>query len=134
MSFFKEFKEFAVKGNVIDLAIGVVIGTAFGKIVTSLVQDIITPFITLITFDSDFKTLTLPLGDKAVLNIGSFITSIIDFLIISFAIFIVVKQVNRFRPKPVPKPVTTKECPFCRTSIHIEATKCPNCTSDQEQK
>lgn len=134
MSFWKEFKEFAMKGNVMDLAIGVVIGTAFGKIVTSLVTDIITPFITLITVKADFQTLKISLGGKANLNIGSFLTSIIDFLIISFTIFIVVKQINRFKPKPVPKPVTTKECPFCRTSIHIEATRCSNCTSDLKQK
>lgn len=143
MSFLKEFKEFAMKGNVMDLAIGVIIGTAFGKIVTSLVNDIIMPAITLVTGPVSFENLFLSLDgsdfDKLAsarekgaltLNYGLFITNIIDFLIIALTIFIVVKQLNRFKKKPVPVAASTKECPYCRTSIHIEATKCPSCTSD----
>lgn len=134
MSFLKEFKEFAIKGNVMDLAIGVIIGAAFGKIVTSLVNDIVTPLIGLVTGKLDFSTFTVELnignGNSATLNIGQFITNVIDFLVIALVIFIFVKQLNRLKPKPVPAPVTTKDCPYCRTSIHIEATKCPNCTVD----
>lgn len=134
MSFFKEFKEFAVKGNAIDLAVGVIIGGAFGKIVTSLVNDIFMPVITLITGSQSFESLyiTLPTkGDVApTLNYGIFISNIIDFLLIALVIFIFIKQINRFKKKPAPAPVTTKECPYCRTDIHLEASKCPNCTSD----
>lgn len=146
MSFLKEFKEFAVKGNVLDLAIGVVIGSAFSKIVTSLVNDIIMPISTLIsgkiTGNIEIKNLVLGLdgfkfmdladgkAGESVLRIGLFITNIIDFLIIALSIFIVIKQINRLKPKPAPAPVTTKVCPYCRTSIHVEAAKCPNCTSD----
>lgn len=145
MSFLKEFKEFAMKGNVMDLAIGVVIGAAFGKIVSSLVNDLIMPLITMITGKIDFANLfinltpekgdflTLPAAKEAgasTLNYGLFITNIIDFIIIALVIFFVIKQLNRFKPKPVPIAVTTKFCPHCRNSIHIEATKCPHCTSD----
>jgi large conductance mechanosensitive channel len=134
MSFFKEFKEFAMKGNVMDLAIGVIIGTAFGKIVSSLVNDIVTPLISLITGKLDLSTFTVELNlsedISATLKIGQFITNVIDFLIIALVIFIFIKQLNRLKPKPAPAPVTTKDCPYCRTNIHIEATKCPNCTAD----
>ncbi len=143
MSFFKEFKEFAVKGNVIDLAVGVIIGGAFGKIVTSLVNDVVMPVITLITGSESFDNLfialdgsnydTLKLAQEAsapTLNYGLFLSNIIDFLLIAFVILIFIRQINRFKKKPAPAPVTTKECPYCRTGIHIEASKCPNCTSD----
>jgi len=145
MSFLKEFKEFAMKGNVMDLAIGVVIGAAFGKIVTSLVNDVVMPLITLITGKIDFINLFISLDGKdyetlviakeagaPTLNYGQFITNIIDFLIIAFVIFVIVRQLNKFKRKPAaaPAPVTTKNCPYCHSSIHLEATKCPNCTSD----
>ncbi len=143
MSFLKEFKEFAVKGNVIDLAVGVIIGGAFGKIVTSLVNDVVMPVISLITGGDAFESLFIPLDGKPydsiilaeeasapIMKIGLFISNIVDFLIIAFVIFVVIKQINRFKRKPAPAPVTTKECQYCRTSIHLEATKCPNCTSD----
>lgn len=134
MGFFKEFKEFAVKGNVMDLAVGVIIGGAFGKIVTSLVNDMVMPLIGMVTgnltFTDSLPLKTLEDGTKISLNYGAFITNVIDFLIIALVIFIFVKQINRLKPKPIPAPVTTKDCPFCRTSIHIEATKCPNCTAD----
>lgn len=145
-SFFKEFKEFAVKGNVMDLAIGVIIGGAFGKIVTSVVNDLVMPVISLITGNIQFSRLFVLLkagknppydtADEAVkagatiINLGSFITNVVDFLIIALVIFIFIRQVNRFKKKPEPAPVTTKECPYCKTSIHTEATKCPNCTAD----
>lgn len=143
MSILKEFKEFAIKGNAIDLAVGVIIGGAFGKIVTSLVSDIFMPVITLITGSESFENLFIALNGKqyatkelaqiaevATVNYGTFISNIVDFLCIAFVIFVFVKQINRFKKKPVPIPVTTKECPYCRTSIHLEASKCPNCTSD----
>lgn len=138
----QEFKKFAMKGNVIDLAVGVIIGGAFGKIVTSFVNDIIMPLITLITGKVSFNSLYIALNGKkyvsleaakeagaATLNYGQFITNVIDFLIIAFVIFIFIKQIERFRGKPDATPITTKECPFCKTSIHIDAVKCPNCTS-----
>jgi large conductance mechanosensitive channel len=139
----KEFKEFAMKGNVVDLAVGVIIGGAFGKIVTSLVNDIVMPLVGLLMGKVDFSNLFIAFGDGtfrtieeakeagiSTLNYGLFINSIIDFLIISFSIFIVVKQVNRFsKKKEKPAPVTTKKCKYCFSEIHIEATKCPHCTS-----
>lgn len=143
MSILKEFKEFAMKGNVVDLATGVIIGGAFGKIVTSLVNDIIMPLISLATGKLDFSNLFISLDGShyatfeeaknagaATLNYGAFITNIIDFLIIAFSIFIIIKQLNRFKREPVPATPTTKSCPFCQSVIHIEAKRCPNCTSD----
>ncbi|HPV02161.1 MAG TPA: large conductance mechanosensitive channel protein MscL [Clostridiales bacterium] len=145
MKFFKEFRDFAVKGNVIDLAVGVIIGGAFGKIVTSLVNDIIMPLLTFITrrgqlsFENLFIALdgnkydTLAAAQEAgasTFNYGLFLTNVLDFLIISLVIFIFIRQINRFRKKPEPAPVSTKECPYCRTAIHKEAVRCPNCTSD----
>ena len=142
----KEFKKFAFKGNIIDLAIGVIIGGAFGKIVTSLVSDIVMPLLTLVTGKIKFENLFIALDGKkydnieaakaaeaATLNYGLFITSVVDFLIIAASIFIALRQINRiqdrFKTKEEAKP-TVKECPFCKTSIHIEASRCPNCTSD----
>ena len=145
MKFFKEFREFAVKGNVIDLAVGVIIGGAFGKIVTSLVNDIIMPLLTFITkrgelsFENLFIALdgkhydTLAVAQEAgapTFNYGVFLTNVLDFLIIAFVIFLFIKQINRFKRKPEPAPVTTKECMYCRTVIHKEAVRCPNCTSE----
>ena len=138
----KEFKEFALKGNMIDLAIGVIIGGAFSKIVTSLVNDIIMPVLSLFTGKLDFTNLFISLnGQKystlaeaqaagaSTINYGSFITGVIDFLIVAFVIFIIVKQLNRLHKEPE-KAVTEKTCPFCKTKIDIEATRCPNCTSE----
>ena len=140
----KEFKEFAMKGNVLDLAVGVVIGAAFGKIVTSLVSDIIMPIISIFTKGLDFENLFINLGGgnyatlaaakeagAATLNYGVFISNIIDFLIIAFSIFIVVRQLNRFtKKKEAPAPKKTKQCKFCFSEIHIDATRCPSCTSE----
>lgn len=145
MSFFKEFKEFAIKGNVIDLAVGVIIGGAFGKIVTSLVNDIIMPVLSLLTRGGgiSFENKFIPLDGKQydslaaaqeagapTFNYGLFLTNVLDFLIIAFVIFVFIRQINRFRKKPAPAPVTMKECPYCRTSIHKAAVRCPNCTSE----
>ncbi len=128
----KEFKEFAMKGNVIDLAVGVIIGGAFGKIVTSLVNDIIMPLLGLLLGRIDFKSLSLPVG-KATINYGIFLNNVVDFLIIAFSIFIVIKQLNRLTKKKEEAPApTTKECKYCYSQINIKATKCPNCTSSVE--
>lgn len=126
---FKEFKEFAVKGNAIDLAVGVIIGAAFGKIVDSLVQDIIMPPLGLILGNVDFSKLKINLPSGAVFAYGSFINAVINFLIIAFVIFLMVKQMNRFKSKPVPSAPNEKDCPFCYSKIPLRAVRCPNCTS-----
>jgi large conductance mechanosensitive channel len=138
----KEFKEFVMRGNVMDLAVGVIIGAAFGKIVGSLVNDVLMPMIGLLLGRVDFGNLFVTLGagtfatiadakkaGVATLNYGVFLNTIIEFLIVAFAIFIVVKQVNKLqRPAPAAAP-TTKDCPFCATAIPVAAKKCPHCTS-----
>jgi large conductance mechanosensitive channel len=138
----KEFKEFAVKGNVIDLAVGVIIGGAFGKIVTSLVNDMIMPVIGLLIKNVNFTDLFISLDGNyypslaaaqgvPTINYGIFINTILEFLIISFSIFIVIRQLNRLKRKEevIETVPTTKTCPYCYTEIHIDATRCPNCTS-----
>lgn len=145
MAFFKEFKEFAVKGNVVDLAVGVIIGGAFSKIVSSLVNDIIMPLLSLVTKQGDlsFENLFIALDGEhyeslaaaqqagaPTFNYGLFLTNVLDFLIISLVIFILIRQINRFKKKPAAEPVMTKECPYCRTTIHKEAVRCPHCTSE----
>ena len=143
---FKEFKEFAMKGSVLDLAVGVVVGAAFGKITSSFVADILMPPLSLllgrVNFTNLFITLsggtfaTLEEAKKAgavTLNYGSFLGTVVDFLCIAFAVFIVVKQVNRMRrPAPVVE-VATKDCPFCASAIPSRANRCPQCTSDLKQ-
>ena len=144
-SLLREFKAFAMRGNVIDLAIGVIIGAAFGKIVSSLVSDLIMPPIGMIVGQLDFRDLFLNLSDKdyaslaearaagaPVIAYGAFLTVLIDFLIIAFVIFLLVRQINKFlAPKnPAPLTPTTKPCPFCRSVIALEAIRCPHCTSD----
>ncbi|HZP00253.1 MAG TPA: large conductance mechanosensitive channel protein MscL [Terriglobia bacterium] len=141
----KEFKEFAMKGNVVDMAVGIIIGAAFGGIVTSLVNDILMPPIGLLLGKVDFSNLFIVLkGDTyptlaaakqagaTTLNYGLFVNTVINFLIVAFAIFLVVKQVNRLRrqPAPVPAAPTTKECPYCCSIIPIKAVRCPSCTSE----
>ena len=143
----REFKEFAMKGNVIDLAVGVVIGAAFGKIVSSLVDDIVMPLIGLLLGKIDFTNLFIVLGEGtfntideakkagvATLNYGLFINNIIDFLIIALSIFMVIKQINRFKKRneePTPTPErNTKICQYCYSEIPIKATKCAHCTSE----
>ena len=147
----KEFKEFAIKGNAIDLAVGVIIGAAFGGIVTSLVKDVLMPPIGLVTGGLDFsnKFIVLKAGadgatnfatpadalaHKAItLNFGNFITLLINFAIVAFCIFLVVKAVNRMkRPAPNAAPVS-KDCPACAMTIPIKATRCPHCTTELRQ-
>jgi len=140
---FKEFKEFAMRGNVLDMAIGIVIGAAFGRIITSLVNDILMPPIGLILGKVDFSSLFINISGKyyatlaeakaagaATINYGMFLNSVIDFLIVAFVIFLFIRQVNRWqKPAPAAAP-TTKDCPFCFSTIPIKATRCPNCTSE----
>ncbi|OPY83542.1 MAG: Large-conductance mechanosensitive channel [Syntrophorhabdus sp. PtaU1.Bin153] len=144
---FKEFKEFAMKGNVIDMAVGIIIGAAFGTIIKSLVDDILMPPIGLLLGNIDFSNLFLTIkegklaGPYATLaaaktagavtvNIGVFINTVISFLIVAFSVFVVVKNVNRLKKEPPPADPTTKECPFCLSAIPIKATRCPHCTSE----
>jgi len=127
----KEFKAFVMRGNVMDLAVGVIIGGAFGKIIASLVNDILMPLIGLIIGGIDFTGLAFTVGSAKV-TYGNFINNVIDFLIIALVIFLLVKGLNSLNKKPAPAPVapTTKECPHCFTTISIKATRCPNCTSE----
>lgn len=131
----KAFKEFAMRGNVVDMAVGIIIGTAFGKIVTSLVNDIIMPPIGMLLGKVDFSKLSITLhkateSHKAVtINYGLFINTVLDFLIVAFAIFLLISQINKFHKKQETKP-TTKECPKCFSKINIKATRCSACTAD----
>ena len=131
----KEFKEFAMRGNVVDMAVGVVIGGAFGKVVTSLVNDIIMPPIGMMLGGADFSNLAITLKEKTAtaeavaVKYGAFINTTLNFIIIAFAIFIVIKQMNRFKKPEKAAPSTTKECPECYSSIAVKATRCPHCTS-----
>jgi len=123
----KEFREFAIRGNVMDLAVAVIIGGAFGKIVTSLVDNILTPLIGLVMGGVDVSGLKSQVGG-AVIEWGLFIQAIIDFVIIAFVIFLLVRAINRLKRKEPITP-TTKECPHCFTIIPLKAARCPNCTS-----
>jgi large conductance mechanosensitive channel len=141
----KEFKEFAMRGNVLDMAVGIIIGAAFGKIVSSFVADVLMPPIGLLLGKVDFSNLFLNLGGQSfpsveaakaagapTLNYGLFLNTVIDFVIVAFAIFLLIKQVNRLMPKKAEAPAapTTKECPRCLSQIPIKATRCAHCTSD----
>ncbi len=125
----KEFKAFVMRGNVLDLAIAVIIGGAFGKIVSSLVNDILMPVIGLIIGGVNFSERSLTVG-AAVITWGVFVQTIIDFLIIAFVIFLIVKTANKLKKAPLPADPTTKECTYCFTTISIKATRCPHCTSE----
>jgi large conductance mechanosensitive channel len=128
----KEFKEFVMRGNVLDLAVAVIIGGAFGKIITSLVNDILMPLIGLLMGGVDFSSLAFTVGD-AVVTWGNFIQAIVDFLIVAIIIFMIVKAANSLEKKEKdvpPEAPTTKDCAFCYTTIPIKATRCPNCTSE----
>lgn len=138
----KEFKAFAMRGNVLDMAVGIIIGAAFGRIITSLVSDILMPPIGLLLGKVDFSGLFINLTGKsyatlaearaagaATMNYGVFLNTLIDFVIVAFVIFLLVRQINRWnKPAPAPAP-STKECPYCCSAIPVKATRCPNCTS-----
>jgi large conductance mechanosensitive channel len=140
---FKEFKAFAMRGNVLDMAVGIIVGAAFGKIVSSLVEDVIMPPIGRLLGPVDFKDLFINLSGKsyetlqaaktagaATLNYGLFLNTVINFLIVAFAVFLLVQQVNRWTKKPeAPAAPTTKDCPQCAMSIPIAAKRCGHCTS-----
>ncbi len=142
---FKEFKEFALRGNVIDLAVGIIIGAAFGKIVTSFVNDILMPPVGLLVGQVDFTNLFISLSGQsyasleeaaaagaATINYGVFINTLLDFIIVAFVIFLFVRWVNRTRKEEEPAPAepSTKECPYCLLTIPLKATRCPHCTSE----
>lgn len=142
----KEFKEFIMRGNVMDMAVGVIVGGAFSSIINSLVNDVLMPVISLATGKVDFTNLFIALDGQSyppldaakastsVFAYGSFIQTVIQFLIIAFSIFMVVKGINMLRrPKPEAAP-TTKECPYCKSEIHIDAVKCPHCASELPKK
>jgi large conductance mechanosensitive channel len=140
----KEFKEFAMRGNVLDMAIGIILGAAFGRIVSSFVSDVIMPPIGVILGHVDFSSLFLNISGKsyatladakaagaATINYGVFINTVIDFLIVAFVIFLFVRQVNRWTKKPeAPAAPTTKDCPFCLSTIPLKAVRCAHCTAD----
>lgn len=139
----KEFKAFAMRGNVLDMAVGIIIGAAFGRIITSFVNDIMMPPIGLLLGKTDFSSLFLNISGKyyatlaeakaagaATINYGVFLNTLIDFVIVAFVIFLLVRQVNRWKaPEPAVAPAT-KECPYCYSAIPVKATRCPNCTSE----
>ena len=132
--FINEFKEFISRGNVMDMAVGVIIGGAFTAIVNSLVNDIMMPVLSLLTGGLDFSKLCIALGEgegAATLNYGAFLAAVINFLLIAFVIFMLIKTLNKLSKKKeeTPAPVTTKDCPYCKEKIAIGATKCPHCTS-----
>lgn len=140
---FKEFKAFAMRGNVLDMAVGIIIGAAFGRIITSFVGDIIMPPLGLLIGKVDFSSLFLNISGTsyptlaaakaagaATINYGTFLNTVLDFLIVGFVIFLLVRSVNRWsKPAPAAAP-TTKECPYCLTQIPLKATRCPSCTSE----
>ncbi len=141
---FKEFKEFAMRGNVLDMAIGIIIGAAFGKIVTSFINDVLMPPMGLLMGKADFSSLYLNISGKefpslaaakqagaATINYGIFMNTVLDFLLVAFAVFLLVKQVNRLKRQPAPAPAvpTTKDCPYCLSAVAIKAVRCAHCTS-----
>ena len=143
MGFIGEFKEFAVKGSVIDMAVGIIIGAAFGSIVNSLVKDVIMPPIGMLMGGINFADMFVALDGKAyatlaeaqaaaapTINYGLFINSIISFIIVALAIFVLIKQINAMKKQPAPPDPNTKECPYCKESIPKAAVKCSHCTSD----
>jgi large conductance mechanosensitive channel len=135
----QEFKQFAMRGNVVDMAVGIIIGAAFGKIVSSLVADVLMPPIGAMMGGVDFSSLAITVKEAAagkaavVISYGKFINTVIDFLIVAACIFMIVKGMSSMKKKPAPAPAgppTTKDCPFCLTTIPVKATRCAHCTSD----
>lgn len=144
MSLAEDFKKFAMRGNVIDMAVGVIIGGAFGKIVTSVVNDIVMPPVGMLLGNVDFSNLFISLNGKEyatleaakkagapVLAYGSFMNTVIDFLILAFIIFMMIRQINKLTPEPEPTP-EPRVCPYCKSEIADDATRCPHCTSHLE--
>ncbi len=135
-AFMKEFKEFIARGNVMDMAVGIIIGGAFTAIVTSLVEDIINPILGIFG-GMDFSEIVIPLTGTSTLNIGSFISAVINFLIIALILFNIIKGMNKLsslgKKEEEPAAPTTKKCPYCQSEISIEATRCPHCTSQLDQ-
>jgi large conductance mechanosensitive channel len=138
----KEFKAFVMRGNVLDMAVGIIIGVAFGKVVSSLVNDVIMPPVGKLLGNADFSNFFVALSTQhfatvadakkagvATIAYGTFINTVIEFLIVAFAVFLLIKSVNRFMPKPPPPPASTKDCGFCKMSVPLAATRCPHCTS-----
>lgn len=136
-NFLNEFKTFAMRGNVMDMAVGIIIGAAFGKIVTSLVEDVIMPPIGWVLGNVDFSNLVLKLNDDVAIKYGAFINTVISFIIVAFAVFILIKAINTLQAKMLKDAAdeaanaapTTKKCPYCCSEIALEATRCPHCTS-----
>ncbi|MDD3294585.1 MAG: large conductance mechanosensitive channel protein MscL [Geobacteraceae bacterium] len=139
----KEFKEFVMRGNVVDMAVGIIIGAAFGKIVTSFVSDVLMPPIGLLMGKVDFSNLFIDLSGAgyatlaeakkagaATINYGLFFNTVLDFIIVAFAIFLLIRQINRLKREPAPAAPDTKECPFCLSTVPLKAVRCPNCTSE----
>jgi large conductance mechanosensitive channel len=139
---FKEFKEFAMRGNVLDMAVGIIIGASFGRIISSLVNDVIMPPIGLILGKVDFSSLFINLSGTSypslaeakkagasVISYGVFLNTVLDFIIVAFVIFLLIRQVNRLKKQPAPADPTTKECPYCLSVIPIKASRCGHCTS-----
>ena len=144
MSLAEDFKKFAMRGNVMDMAVGVIIGGAFGKIVTSVVNDIVMPPVGMLMGNVDFSNLFISLNGKEyatleaakkagapVFAYGSFMNTVIDFLILAFIIFMMIRQINKLTPEPAPKP-EPRVCPYCKSEIADDATRCPHCTSHLE--
>lgn len=137
-NFLNEFKTFAMRGNVMDMAVGIIIGAAFGKIVTSLVEDVIMPPIGWLLGNVDFSDLVLKLNDEVSIKYGAFLNTIISFIIVAFAVFILIKAINTLQAKMLKAEAdaaanaapTTKKCPYCCNDVAIEATRCPFCTSE----
>ena len=135
-AFMAEFKKFVARGNVMDMAVGIIIGGAFTAIVTSLVNDVLMPVLSLLTGGFDFDALCIILGEgenAATLNYGSFIAAVVNFLLISLVIFLLIKGINKLSRKKEEAPAATKECPFCKEQVAAEATRCPHCTSQLDQ-
>ena len=145
MSFFDEFKKFAMRGNVVDLAVGVIIGGAFGKIVSSMVSNVIMPPLGMVMGKVDFSNLFISLNGQEyatlkaaqdagapVLAYGSFLNTVLDFIILAFVVFVMIKQINRMMPEKPPAK-DSRKCPYCKSAIADDATRCPHCTSQLEE-
>jgi large conductance mechanosensitive channel len=143
----KEFKKFVMQGNVLDLAVAIIIGAAFGRIITSFVNDIIMPPIGILLGNVDFSNLFINLSGTAyatleeakaagaaTINYGVFLMTIVDFLIVAFVIFLIVRQINAMKAKPAPAAPNTKQCPYCLSAVPLKATRCPFCTSELKEK